>query len=75
MKLFGPTSCFAKRSDLFLPKVRYVRKNKGFEPVFVTDELQLKKMKVHLKKSNFKVHLEKMQGHWSVCSPVFVFTP
>ena len=40
MKLIGPTSCSAKRSDLFLPKVRYVRKNEGsFEPAFVTNEL------------------------------------
>ena len=29
MKQFGPTSCSAKRSDLFLPKVRYVRKKRS----------------------------------------------
>ena len=51
MKLFGPTSCSAKRSDLFLLKVRYVLKKRSTQ------------------------HLQKMQGHWRVCLPVFVFTP
>ena len=51
MKLFGPTSCSAKRSDLFLLKVWYVLKKRSTQ------------------------HLQKTQGHWRVCLPVFVFTP
>ena len=46
-KLFGPTSCSAKISnlDLFLPKVRYVRKK--FEPALVRNELRNKRRCVY----------------------------
>ena len=67
-KLFGPTSCSAKRSDLdlFLPKVRYVRKK---VQACVGKERAAKKTKVRSKKT--KVRLEKTQGHWRVRSLAF----
>ena len=60
-KLFGPTSCSAKRSDLdlFLPKVWYVRKK---VQACIGKERAAKKT---------KVRLEKTQGHWRVRLPAF----
>ena len=68
-KLFGPMFCSAKRSglDLFLPKVRYVKKK---VQACIGKERAAKKMKVHSKK-NPKVCLEKTQGHWRVRLPAF----
>ena len=51
MKLFGPTSCSAKRSDLFLPKVRYVRKKRRLVRACICNERAAKKMKVRSKKN------------------------
>ena len=67
-KLFGPTSCSAKRRDLdlFLSKVRYVRKK--FEPALVRNELRSKRRCVRKKT---KVRLEKTQGYWRVRSSAF----
>ena len=49
-KLFGPTSCSAKRSDLylFLPKVRYVRKK---VQSYVGKERAAKKTKLRSEKN------------------------
>ena len=70
MKQFGLTSCSAKRSDLFLPKVRYIRKNIRAS---ICNERAAKKTKVHSKKNEGA--FGKMQSHWRVCLPAFLFTP
>ena len=69
MKQFGPTSCSAKRSDLFLPKVRYVRKKRS------SQHLQQKSCEKNEGAFGKKRRCvwKKTQGH--LRENVFVFTP
>ena len=68
-KLFGPTSCSAKRSDLDLFLRRSGTFEKKIEPALVRNELRKKRRCVRKKT---KVRLEKTQGHWRVRSPAFL---
>ena len=64
MTQFGPTSCSAKRSDLFLPKVRYVRAS-------ICNKRAATKTKVRLEKKAGPFEGECVRVHTLVRSPAF----